>query len=55
MEHLTEDKKIINKLLAKCQDLYVFVPYKESPLYKEYVNYYDSNYYDEFKVIKKSV
>jgi len=50
MEHLSDDKKVVCDLLAKCKFLYVFVPFKESPLYHEHVNYYDENYYNDFNV-----
>lgn len=55
MEHLTEDKTIVNKLLNHCRELYVFVPFQENPLYKEHVNYYEEDYYDSFFVIQKKV
>jgi hypothetical protein len=53
MEHLTDDKTIVKNLLQKCKDLYIFVPYKETPLHHEHVNYYDDDYYNEFNVINK--
>jgi hypothetical protein len=48
MEHITNDKKTLSELMIKCRDLYVFVPYKENPLYPEHVNYYVEDYYKEF-------
>lgn len=53
MEHLTDDKAFIKTLLLKCNDLYVFVPYKENPLYHEHVNYYTELYYEDFNVLEK--
>ncbi len=50
MEHLTDDKSIVKDLLSKCKNLYVFVPFKENPLYHEHVNYYDEDYYSDFDV-----
>lgn len=50
MEHLSDDKNIVRDLLSKCKNLYVFVPYKEYPLYHEHVNYYDEKYYNDFDV-----
>src|SRR5665648_65909 len=50
MEHIPKDKNIVKNLLTKCTDLFVFVPYKEEPLYFEHVNYYDENYYNELNV-----
>jgi trans-aconitate methyltransferase len=55
MEHLTDDKKIIKQLLNKCEDLYVFVPYKETPLYHEHVNFYTEDYYYDLNVVNKKV
>ena len=55
MEHLTNDKDVVKNLLDKCNELYVFVPFKEIPLYFEHVNFYDENYYDGFPVIKKNI
>ncbi len=55
MEHLNEDKKIVIELLNKCNILYIFVPYKEKPLYKEHVNYYDENYYNNFEILDRKI
>ncbi|WP_296313633.1 class I SAM-dependent methyltransferase [Winogradskyella sp. UBA3174] len=55
MEHLTADKTVVAHLLTNCKELFVFVPYKESPLYREHVNYYERNYYDNFEVLEKKV
>lgn len=50
MEHLSNDRNIVRDLLTKCKNLYVFVPFKENPLYHEHVNYYDEDYYCNFDV-----
>lgn len=50
MEHITNDISIIKDLLLKCNDLFVFVPYKENPLYYEHVNYYNEEYYKDLNV-----
>jgi len=55
MEHLTEDRSTVKILLNHCKELFVFVPFKENPLYREHVNYYEENYYDSFEVIQKKV
>jgi trans-aconitate methyltransferase len=55
MEHLTDDKKIVSELLTKCKELFIFVPFKENPLYIEHVNYYEKTYYDNFNVLEKKV
>ena len=51
MEHISDDKDIIRNILPKCKNLFVFVPYKENPLYHEHVNYYDDDYYNDFDVV----
>jgi hypothetical protein len=51
MEHITDDRIVVIELLSKCRDLYIIVPFREDPLYKEHVNYYDTDYYDTFDVV----
>lgn len=53
MEHITDDKKIMKLLLPRCKELFVFVPFKENPLYIEHVNYYEEDYYDDLKPLSK--
>ena len=53
MEHLSDDKSIIRNILPNCKNLFVFVPYKENPLYHEHVNYYEDDYYNDFNVVKR--
>ena len=53
MEHISNDRIIVKELLKKCKDLFVFVPFRESPLFIEHVNYYNENYYDDLAVIEK--
>ena len=55
MEHFSNDREIVKKLLSKCNDLFLFVPFKENPLYHEHVNYYTEKYYDEFNVVEKKM
>jgi len=55
MEHIVNDKELVRDLLDKCKELYVFVPYMESPLYHEHVNRYDINYYTELKPIDNRI
>ncbi|WP_411893496.1 class I SAM-dependent methyltransferase [Winogradskyella sp. A2] len=55
MEHLTDDKIVVDELLSRCNELYIFVPYMENPLYIEHVNYYEEDYYDDFEVLEKKV
>jgi len=49
LEHITDDKTIAKKLLEKCKQLYIIVPYKEKkhndPKH-EHVNQYDENSFD---------
>lgn len=55
MEHLDDDINIVKSLLNKCTSLFIFVPYKESPLYIEHVNYYDEDYYTSLNVVDKKI
>jgi hypothetical protein len=55
MEHISDDKSFIRKLLDRTEHLFVFVPYKESPLYFEHVNYYDESYYNDFNQVDYKV
>lgn len=55
MEHIIDVKSIVEDLLLKCNELYIFVPYKENPLYEEHVNYYTEIYYDDFNVLEKYI
>lgn len=55
LEHITDDKTVIEILLSKCSELYVFVPYKEHPLCPEHVNYYDRESLSFFEVIETKV
>lgn len=52
LEHLNNDKQIVSELIKFCKDLFIFVPYMESPLYFEHVNYYDETYYNQFQIVK---
>lgn len=45
LEHLDDDLEVAGKLLTRCGDLLIVVPYKETPLCREHVHYYDENYY----------
>lgn len=53
MEHISNDRQVVELLLTKCKFLYIIVPYMEKPLYKEHVNYYEDDYYDNFNVLSK--
>jgi cyclopropane fatty-acyl-phospholipid synthase-like methyltransferase len=55
LEHLTNDRDIVKNILSKCEELYIFVPFKENPLYIEHVNYYTQDYFNEFSVIEKKI
>lgn len=48
MEHITDDRDVVRKLVARCQDLYVAVPYREdiSSMFEEHVNSYTEKYYE---------
>ncbi len=55
MEHLVNDRDLVSNLLNECAELYVFVPYMESPLYHEHVNKYDIEYYTDLKPVAKRI
>jgi trans-aconitate methyltransferase len=55
MEHITDDISVVKRLLEKCSELFIFVPFKEMPLYIEHVNYYDTDYFDELNVLDKKI
>lgn len=55
MEHINNDRLIVSELLKKCNDLFIFVPYKEEPLYFEHVNRYDESYYNELGIFETKV
>jgi SAM-dependent methyltransferase len=45
LEHLTDDIGAARQLLSRCGELYLVVPYREWPLYKEHVHTYDEHYF----------
>lgn len=45
LEHLNSDIEVAQCLLGKCSDLYIVVPYRESPLGAEHVHSYDENHF----------
>jgi SAM-dependent methyltransferase len=55
LEHLDDDVATAETLLSKCSDLYVFVPYRENPLYYEHVNSYDKDYFAAFEPLDVDV
>ena len=50
-EHLTDDKKVAEKILQKTKVLYIIVPYKETRLMNEHINSHDELYFSEFNVL----
>lgn len=44
-EHLSDDIAIARCLRNKCRELYITVPYRESPLSSEHIRSYDENYF----------
>ena len=55
MEHIIDDKVVINALIKKCSDLFVFVPYKENPLYFEHVHSYNEFSYKDLNVFEQKI
>lgn len=45
LEHLDDDIAVARILREKCADLYVVVPYRESPLFGEHIHSYDRNHF----------
>ena len=43
LEHISNDQLIVEKLLHRCSELYVFVPYMQNPLPPEHVNAYNKD------------
>ncbi|GHT85267.1 hypothetical protein FACS1894137_09330 [Spirochaetia bacterium] len=51
MEHITDNKEYVEKLLSKCHDLYIAVPYNEKkPLHSEHVHSYNKHSFDYLKI-----
>ncbi len=46
-EHIPEDKKVVKALLKKCREMFIVVPFKEYPIFREHLRSYDVNYYKE--------
>lgn len=55
LEHLTDDKIIVESLLLRCRELYAFVPYKEHPLCSEHLRSYDESSFSSFHVLESKV
>jgi SAM-dependent methyltransferase len=51
-EHLTDDEAVARTLLDRCRELYVFVPYQESPLCSEHVNRYDEHSFSSLPILE---
>lgn len=50
MEHLDDDIEVVRKLLGKCQDLYVIVPFEEQFLIDEHIRRYNRSSFSSFDV-----
>lgn len=55
MEHIEDDKLIVRELLTRCSEMYIFVPYMESPLSLEHLNYYDRSSFSSFDTLETRV
>jgi len=54
LEHLSDDKDFVKRLLRKCKDLYIAVPYEEkAPLHEEHVNSYNLHTFDYLNAEKE--
>jgi ubiquinone/menaquinone biosynthesis C-methylase UbiE len=45
LEHIQDDHEVVRKLLSCCRDLYIIVPFRETPLCSEHFHFYDEHYY----------
>jgi hypothetical protein len=51
LEHLSDDKDIVRKLLGKCNDLYIAVPYDEKISGNgEHINSYNEHSFDNYDI-----
>lgn len=55
LEHINNDRFVATVLQSKCSWLYIFVPYMESPLCEEHVNYYREGYYSLLPVYETKI
>lgn len=55
LEHLEQDKLVVENLRRKCRRLVVVVPYQEHDLCEEHVRTYDTDSFSEFPVVRKEV
>jgi SAM-dependent methyltransferase len=55
LEHIADDRSTVDALLSKCSELYVFVPYKETPLCSEHVNRYTKDSFACFEKIETQI
>jgi hypothetical protein len=55
LEHLDNDKLVVESLLKKCRRLVVVVPYQEQDLCEEHVRVYDADSFSEFSIVRKEV
>jgi len=46
LEHIQDDHEVVRQLLSCCHDLYIVVPFRETPLCSEHCNFYDEHYYE---------
>lgn len=54
LEHMSNDREFVEKLLSKCKDLYIAVPYDEKPpLHSEHVNSYNRQTFDYLNADKE--
>ena len=55
-EHLSDDRGTASRLLEKCRDLFITVPYRENlPSSEEHVNRYDDDSFQEFETCCQQV
>lgn len=47
-EHLEDDRVVLDLLLEKCSKLFVIVPYREEPLAREHLRFYDESTFADY-------
>jgi SAM-dependent methyltransferase len=55
MEHVKDHFAVLRSLLQRCSELYVFVPFNETPLCKEHINCFDNSTYASFPIMEAKI
>lgn len=55
LEHLDSEMEVVRRLMRKCADLYVVVPYREHPLHVEHVRAYDKEHFAALEPCERKI